>query len=109
MEFSDFSYLFRYAQVIEVMKKTSIKDKPPLSRAQHEIMEIIWDSGEVGVLEVTRFINLQRPVARNTVRTLIERMQQKGWLSHRVESQISVPRHRAPGRKPGAASAGDGG
>ena len=48
MEFSDSSYLFGYAQVIEVMKKTSIKDKPPLSRAQHEIMEIIWDSGEVG-------------------------------------------------------------
>ena len=104
MEFSDFSYLFGYAQVIEVMKKTSIKDKPPLSRAQHEIMEIIWDSGEVGVLEVTRFINLQRPVARNTVRTLIERMQQKGWLTYRVEGRsylysATVPREESLGQR----------
>ena len=52
----------------------NLKNKPPLSRAQREVMEIIWDRGEVGVLEVTETINQDRAVARNTVRTLMERM-----------------------------------
>lgn len=57
---------------------------PALSPAQREIMQIVWDRGEVSTFEVREIIAQRRSVARNTVRTMMERMEQKGWLAHRV-------------------------
>lgn len=78
--------------------------KSPLSRAQREVMEIIWDKSEVGVLEVTEILNRIRPVARNTVRTLMERMHEKGWLTYQREGRsyiysAVVPREESLGQR----------
>lgn len=56
---------------------------PPLSDAQREIMNIVWDNEEVGVAEVWRILSDRRSVARNTVLTLITRLVDKGWLQPR--------------------------
>lgn len=58
-----------------------------LSPAQREIMEIVWEAGEVSVSQVREILSNQRDVARNTVRTLLERMEQKGWLTHRQDGR----------------------
>jgi BlaI family penicillinase repressor len=58
-----------------------------LSPAQSEIMEIIWERGEASASEVRQALAKTRKVARNTVRTLLERMEQKGWLTHREEGR----------------------
>lgn len=54
-----------------------------LSEAQQEVMEIIWDRGEVSVSEVWDVLQERRDVARNTVQTMIVRIEQKGWIEHR--------------------------
>ncbi len=54
-----------------------------LSEAQQEIMEIIWDRGEVSVSEVWDVLQERRDIARNTVQTVIVRIEQKGWIEHR--------------------------
>ena len=54
-----------------------------LSEAQQEIMEIIWDHGEVSASEVWEILRERRDVARNTVQTMIVRIEQKGWIEHR--------------------------
>ncbi len=54
-----------------------------LSEAQQEIMEIIWDRGEISVSEVWDVLQERRDVARNTVQTMIVRIEQKGWIEHR--------------------------
>jgi BlaI family transcriptional regulator, penicillinase repressor len=79
-------------------------DLPDLSPAQREIMEIVWDRGEVTAAEVRRVLARTRGVARNTVRTLLERMEDKGWLAHRVEGRTFLyaaarPRRDTVGRK----------
>jgi BlaI family transcriptional regulator, penicillinase repressor len=56
---------------------------PPLSEAQREIMNIVWDAGEAGVADVWRILSDRRTVARNTVLTLITRLVNKGWLQSR--------------------------
>jgi BlaI family penicillinase repressor len=59
-----------------------------LSDAQREIMEIFWDNRREMTASHVRSVLLQRrEVARNTVRTLLERMEVKGWLSHREEGR----------------------
>src|SRR5580704_18217525 len=55
-----------------------------LSSAQMEIMQIVWDRDEVAVSEVWDILSQRREVARNTVQTLLLRMEEKGWLTHRV-------------------------
>jgi predicted transcriptional regulator len=60
-------------------------DRPPPSDAQREIMEIVWNRGEVSVADVWRMLSERRTVARNTVLTLITRLVDKGWLVARRE------------------------
>ena len=56
---------------------------PELSPAQQQIMECVWEHGELSVNDVRTLLRKKRPVARNTVRTVLERMEEKGWLNHR--------------------------
>ncbi len=37
-----------------------------------------------------------RPVARNTVRTLLERMEEKGWITHREDGRTFLYRAARP-------------
>ncbi len=80
------------------------RELPELTPAQGEIMEIIWDCGEVSASEVRRILSRTRKVARNTVRTLLERMEEKGWIRHREEGRTFLyaaaqPREATIGRK----------
>ncbi len=86
------------------MPKSKLQELPPLSRAQRELMELVWDQGELGVQDATSLLNETRPVARNTVRTLMERMREKGWLKHRVDGRsylysATVPREESLGQR----------
>jgi predicted transcriptional regulator len=60
------------------------RNLPPLSEAQLEIVNVVWDHGEVTVAEVWKDLSARRPVSRNTVSTMITRLEEKGWLRHRV-------------------------
>ena len=76
----------------------------PLSPAQLEIMEIVWDKGEVAAVEVRQLLANERELARETVRTMLERMEDKGWLKHRAVGRTffysaAVPREATAGQK----------
>ena len=80
------------------------RERPELTPAQGEIMDIIWDCGEVSASEVRRILARTRKVARNTVRTLLERMEEKGWIHHREEGRTFLyaaaqPREATIGQK----------
>ena len=71
---------------------TKRSNLPDLSPAQREIMEIVWERGEVTAQDVLRALSQTRDVARNTVRTLLERMEIKGWLKHRAAGRTFLYR-----------------
>ena len=79
------------------------QEMPELTKAQGEIMEIIWELGEISATGVRRVLAQTRPVARNTVRTLLERMEEKGWITHREDGRTFLyraarPRHASIGQ-----------
>jgi predicted transcriptional regulator len=79
------------------------KSDTELSSAQLQIMNIVWEQGEVGVAEIWKALAQQRPVARNTVQTMVSRLQARGWLKHRQAGNAffytaALPRQRALGR-----------
>lgn len=74
----------------------------PLSPAQREIMEIIWEHGEAAAIEIKERLADGRNLAKETVRTMLQRMEEKGWLRHRVVGRTyfysaAVPKSGAVG------------
>lgn len=77
---------------------------PGLSEAQREIMDIVWERGEVSAFEVREILAAKRDLAKNTVRTLLDRMEEKGWLKHREDGRTYLysaaqPREASIGQK----------
>lgn len=58
------------------------QDASPLTETQREIMEVVWELGNATVSDVQTRIAARREVARNTVQTLMVRLEEKGWLRH---------------------------
>ena len=59
-----------------------------LTPAQMEILEIVWDRGSATVGELHETLASRRPVARNTVLTMMNRLVAKGRLSRRPEGSL---------------------
>ena len=77
---------------------------PALSQSQREIMEIVWDCGELSAIEVRDILSKKRDLAKNTVRTMLDRMEVKGWLKHREDGRTYLysaaqPREASIGQK----------
>jgi predicted transcriptional regulator len=75
------------------MSKT---EPSPLTVAQREIMEIVWARGEVTVAEVREALSVKRNVARNTVQTMMTRLEERGWLAHREKGRTFVYSPKKP-------------
>lgn len=58
------------------------QELPTLSEAQLEIMHVVWEHGECSVATVWKTLHERRGISRNTVHTLIVRLEEKGWLAH---------------------------
>ncbi|WP_422931867.1 BlaI/MecI/CopY family transcriptional regulator [Singulisphaera sp. PoT] len=78
------------------------EDLPPLSQAQLEIMNVIWDRGDATVADVWKTLSAHRKVARNTVLTMLARLEEKGWLLRDAEEHT----HRYRAAVPRAATLG---
>jgi predicted transcriptional regulator len=83
------------------MGRTSRKP-PPLSPAQLQVMNVVWERGEAGVADIWQEMSRRRPVARNTVQTTLSRLAARGWLRYRQEGNTFLytaahPRRRALG------------
>ena len=59
-------------------------------------MEIVWAGSEVTVTDVWAVLSQRRPVARNTILTLMDRLEKKGWLTRRAEGQTHLYKAAAP-------------
>src|SRR5262245_33279105 len=70
---------------------------PLLSEAQLEIMNVVWERGDATVADVWKALSARRKVARNTVLTMLTRLEEKGWLERDAEAHAH--RYRAAARR----------
>jgi BlaI family transcriptional regulator, penicillinase repressor len=64
---------------------------PALTEPQLALVSRIWDRGEATVAElVADLAATGRPLARNTVQTTVQRLEEKGWLRHRDERGVFI-------------------
>ncbi len=64
-----------------------MEELPALSENQLEIMDSIWQRREATLGDIWGDLSSKRPVAKNTIQTLLTRLVEKGWLQTRSEGK----------------------
>jgi len=60
-----------------------------LTKAEEQVMQILWDLGEGLVKDIRDRFEEPRP-ARNTVSTVVRVLEKKGFISHRAFSNVHL-------------------
>ena len=72
--------------------------RAPLTELESEVMRAVWNGGRCSVEEVYRIVARKRDLKETTVRTLLRRLEQKGYLEHESEGRAYVYRAVEPAR-----------
>jgi predicted transcriptional regulator len=63
---------------------------PPLGDLEHELLTILWTHGEMTALAVRRHV--ARKLKDPTIRTVLRRLEEKGYVTHEVVSGTFIYR-----------------
>src|SRR3954466_2181005 len=66
--------------------------KAPLTDLENTVMRVVWDSGPCSVEAVYEVVSRDRDLKETTVRTLLRRLEQKGYLRHESEGRAYLYR-----------------
>lgn len=78
--------------------------RAPLTDLESDVMQAVWDAGKCSVEDVYRVVSVRRDLKEDTVRTLLRRLEGKGYLTHEANGRayIYMP-CESPGRIAGRA------
>ena len=79
------------ARSVTLCNVTMLNARKPLSNLEHEAMDFIWAAGEPVTAERLRE-GLARRLKDSTVRTVLRRLEAKGYLTHSVEGRTYLYR-----------------
>jgi predicted transcriptional regulator len=76
------------------MKRNSLRARrrSGLSELEHDVMQAVWASGPCSVESVHQTVSRQRELKEVTTRTVLRRLEQKGYLEHEVEGRAYIYR-----------------
>jgi BlaI family penicillinase repressor len=69
-------------------------DKPQLSALESAVMQVVWSKGRVTADEVRLALPRRQDLKDSTVRTILRRLEEKGYVEHDVEGRTYVYRPR---------------
>lgn len=74
---------------MDQMKK---QNRYGLGALQAEVLELVWERGEATVSQIAECISRDRNVTYTTVLVAMQKLEKKGWLTHRMEGRANVYR-----------------
>ena len=72
--------------------------RSPLTELESEVMQVVWDSGPCPVEAVHQVVARKRNLKETSVRTILRRLEQKGYLAHEEKGRAYVYRAAEPAR-----------
>lgn len=72
--------------------------RAPLTELESEVMQAVWDAGPCTVEAVHQIVSMKRKLKETSVRTLLRRLEQKGYLVHEEHGRAYVYRAAEPAR-----------
>jgi predicted transcriptional regulator len=64
--------------------------RKPLSDLEHLVMEVVWSKPTCTSEEVRTALADRHPMKESTVRTMLKRLEEKGYVRHRVDGRTHV-------------------
>ena len=64
--------------------------RAPLTNLENTVMQAVWNAGPSTVDAVHRVVSRSRDLKETTVRTLLRRLEHKGYLRHEAEGRAYV-------------------
>lgn len=72
--------------------------RAPLTELENEVMHAVWDAGPSPVEAVHDVVSRNRKLKEATIRTILRRLEQKGYLRHDIQGRAYVYRAVEPAR-----------
>ena len=72
--------------------------RAPLTELENDVMRAVWDTEPCTVEAVHRIVTNTRSLKETTVRTLLRRLEEKGYLKHESDGRVYVYRSVEPAR-----------
>jgi len=72
--------------------KSGARVRSPLTDLENAVMRVVWDSEPCSVEAVFEVVSRDRDLKETTIRTLLRRLEQKGYLQHETERRAYVYR-----------------
>jgi BlaI family penicillinase repressor len=72
--------------------------RPPLTDLENEVMRAVWEGETCSVEAVHRIVSRNRNLKETTIRTLLRRLEQKGYLTHESDGRAYVYQAVEPAR-----------
>lgn len=67
-----------------------MKARKPLSSLEHLVMSVVWDRGSATGEDVRTALAARHPMKESTARTVLTRLEEKGYLRRRVDGRTNV-------------------
>jgi BlaI family transcriptional regulator, penicillinase repressor len=71
---------------------SSRKPRKPLSELEHLVMEVVWERKTATAEDVRLALAERHPMKESTVRTILKRLEEKGYIDHGTEGRTNVYR-----------------
>lgn len=72
--------------------------RAPLTELESQVMNAVWTAGPSSVEAVHEAVSRERSLKEVTIRTLLRRLEQKGYLRHHVEGRAFIYQATEPAR-----------
>jgi len=61
-----------------------------LSDLEHQLMDILWKTGPATAEQIREALAPRHPLKESTIRTVLKRLQEKGYVNYRIEGKAFV-------------------
>jgi predicted transcriptional regulator len=68
------------------------KTRKPLSELEHLVMDVVWGRSSATAEQVREALAERHPMKESTARTMLSRLEDKGYLTHTVDGRTNVYR-----------------
>lgn len=69
---------------------SSRKPRKPLSELEHLVMDVVWERKSATAENVRLALAERHPMKESTVRTVLARLEEKGYVAHKVDGRTNV-------------------
>jgi BlaI family penicillinase repressor len=72
------------------MRKQPNQPRKALSDLEHQLMQILWKSGPGTAEQIREALAPQHALKDSTIRTVLKRLQEKGYVTHKIAGKAFV-------------------